>query len=275
MLPGDASRRLVADPALRDRNELQVSGALPVAADLEAFSSFLQVGLETHMQQPRSEYLLGDLLRELLAAKAIDRSQSPARSPAQASPLLLSLENISNCIVAVCYAISVAVLCWICFRGLPKKQPQHPSVRRGGSTSLVLFLGTVYAFAYFATDQYVPSMPQMEVDLHGSQTMLSATVQLNLVVKAIFGVLAASLSDRIGRKPVLLVDTVLLSVASFCCGCAGPPGPHTTETQLLSQEWFLAARVLQGMGESVEPVVFAMARDFFPQREERPSDENL
>ena len=37
-------------------------------------------------------------------------------------------------IVAVCYAISVAVLCWICFRGLPKKQPQHPSVRRGGST---------------------------------------------------------------------------------------------------------------------------------------------
>lgn len=237
--------------------ELQGCGVLPAAADVEALSSFLQVGVETHRQEPRSEHLSADLLRELLAAKAIDRRPSLERSPEQASSLLLALENISNCTVAVCYALSVAVLCWIYFRGLPKKQPQHPSVRHGGSTSLVLFLGTVYAFAYFATDQYVPSMPQMEVDLHGSQTLLSASVQLNLVVKAVSGVLSASLSDRIGRKPVLLVGTVLLSLASFCCGCAG------------RIEWFLAARVLQGMGESVEPVVFAMARDFFPQREER------
>ncbi|CAE7525197.1 mdtL, partial [Symbiodinium necroappetens] len=172
--------------------------------------------------------------------------------------------------VAVCYALSVAVLCWICFRGLPKKQPQHPSVRHGGSTSLVLFLGTVYAFAYFATDQYVPSMPQMEVDLHGSQTLLSASVQLNLVVKAgstTFLLVSSSLSlwvtvchfanDDCGKLPV--------KAAKSFTDC----GPHTTKTQLLSQEWFL------GMGESVEPVVFAMARDFFPQREERPSEKKL
>ena len=74
------------------------------------------------------------------------------------------------------------------------------------------------------------TQPPLQVDLHGSQTMLSATVQLNLVVKAfceinsslslwithrlqaIFGVLAASLSDRIGRKPVALLKYPLLPV---------------------------------------------------------------
>lgn len=45
----------------------------------------------------------------------------------------------------------------------------------------------VYTFTYFTTDQYVPSLPMMGRDLSGSQSMMSATVQMNFVVKALAG----------------------------------------------------------------------------------------
>ena len=118
-------------------------------------------------------------------------------------------------------------------------------------------MGFIYALVYFTTDQYVPSLPQMEKDLGGSQSLMSGTVQINLFVKAVFGLLAAGLSDHIGRRPVVLFCIFLLSLASFCCACAN------------QIEWFILARVLQGMGESIEPVVFAMARDHFQDPEER------
>ena len=154
-----------------------------------------------------------------------------------------------------------AVFCLACFGlslfGVPTKAPQHPEVQKGCPASWVIYMGVVYAFIYFSTDQYVPSLPQMEADLGGSQSLMSGTVQMNLVVKSVFGLLSAGLSDRIGRRPIVLTCTVLLCLTSLCCACA------------VQVEWFVAARILQGMGESVEPVVFAMARDYFADPETR------
>ena len=50
------------------------------------------------------------------------------------------------------------------------------------------FPGLVYASVYFTTDQYVPNLPQMEFDLQGSQTLMSGTVNLNIMVKGQGGV---------------------------------------------------------------------------------------
>lgn len=166
-------------------------------------------------------------------------------------------EVVSNCIVASLF-LSLLLLCAIlAIAGLPKKAPQDATVKAGCSRASAIFLGMVYTFTYFTTDQYVPSLPLMGRDLSGSQSMMSATVQMNFVVKALAGIFTAGLSDRVGRRPTLLVCMVLLSLASFCCGCAG------------RIEWFFAARVLQGLGESVEPVVFAIVRDFFTEEEAR------
>ena len=43
-----------------------------------------------------------------------------------------------------------------------------------------------------------------QVDLKGTESLMSGTVQMNLTVKAIAGIFAASVSDRVGRKHVLL-----------------------------------------------------------------------
>ena len=166
-------------------------------------------------------------------------------------------EQLSKYLVAFAYTSFSMVCAGLCLIGLPSKQPQDPRVKEGCSNSWWVFMGLIYALVYFSTDQYVPSLPQMEKDLGGSQSLMSGTVQMNLFVKATFGLLAAGLSDRIGRRPVVLFCTFLLSLASFCCACAN------------QIEWFILARVLQGMGESIEPVVFAMARDHFKDPEER------
>lgn len=168
-----------------------------------------------------------------------------------------ALAKLSKGLVAAVYCSFIAVSVRLALVGLPNKMPRHPSVEDGCPRSWVVFMGVVYAFIYFTTDQYVPSLPQMEVDLLGSESLMSGTVQMNLCIKAVFGMATAGLSDRIGRRPVLLVCLTLLSLASFCCGCAR------------KIEWFIASRLLQGMGESLEPVIFAMARDYFAEPSER------
>ena len=71
------------------------------------------------------------------------------------------------------------------------------------------------------------------------------------------GLVIAGISDHVGRRPVMVGCLSLLAMASFCCGCA----PNA--------DWFLASRFLQGLGESVEPVVFATCRDYFAKPEDR------
>ena len=63
----------------------------------------------------------------------------------------------------------------------------------------------------------------MGVDLSGSQAVMSATVQSNFVVKSVFGLFTASLSDRIGRRPAMVSCLCLLTATTLCRGCAAFP----------------------------------------------------
>lgn len=47
-------------------------------------------------------------------------------------------------------------------------------------------------------------MPLMEKDLGATQSLMSGTVQMNILLKGVVGVTTAALSDHVGRKPVLL-----------------------------------------------------------------------
>ncbi|CAK9021843.1 unnamed protein product [Durusdinium trenchii] len=126
-----------------------------------------------------------------------------------------------------------------------------------GSTMLTVYLGAVNGLLYVATDQYIPSLPRMEVELSGSETILSGSVQLNLLPKAFVSLLVAPLSDQIGRKPILLTCAILMILGSF--GCALAPNVY----------WFISARIIQSLGESLEPLTSAIVRDCYPDPGER------
>lgn len=184
-------------------------------------------------------------------ADLVQRS-SRLNATVSAGQLLSFLEHIAKYLVSISYVAFLAICAYLCLRGLPSKTPQHSSVKgEGCSRRWCIYMGFVYMVIYASTDQYVPSLPVMEKDLEGSQVSMTATVQINWVVKALFGLFAAGLSDRIGRRPVALTCMFVLCMSTFCCACAG----HV--------EWFVAARILQGMGESFEPVVYAMIRDYY------------
>ena len=121
-----------------------------------------------------------------------------------AEMVLHVLASMSKMIIGAVFVLFLAISVYWLICGVPRKAPQDASVKAGCSTSWFIFLCLVYTFIWFTTDQYVPSLPQMEKDLSGSETIMSASVQLNFIVKSLAGLVTAGISDRIGRKPAVL-----------------------------------------------------------------------
>ena len=101
--------------------------------------------------------------------------------------MLHFFSQFSKALVMVMYFfLLMSVIVWL-LRGLPTKSPQDESVKHGCPRTWLIFLCSTYGFIFFTTDQYAPSLPQMGADLSGSQGLMSATVQLNFVVKSAIG----------------------------------------------------------------------------------------
>ena len=167
------------------------------------------------------------------------------------------LQKISEYLFVISYAIFLMIGAYLCLVGFPSKSLQHASVPKGFSRKWAIYVGLVHGLIYASTDQYVPNLPEIEKALSTSQAWMTATVHFNWVVKALFGLVTAGLSDHIGRRPISLLCMLMLCISSFCCASAG------------KFHWFLAARVLQGLGKSFEPVVYAMVRDYCSDVQER------
>lgn len=123
---------------------------------------------------------------------------------------------------------------------------------RSDSLTIRVLLTVLVGFGPLSTDLYLPSMPML-VTVFGTDI---ATVQLTLSVFLIgFAggqLLYGPLSDRFGRRPVLMGGVVLYLVASGVCALA------QTVDQLI------AARFIQALGASCGPVVArAVVRDVY------------
>ncbi|CAE7259464.1 ydgK [Symbiodinium sp. CCMP2456] len=178
---------------------------------------------------------------------------SPDSLESKMAGLGLKFGWLSKVLVMFTYIAFGGSSLWLLCYGLPSKSPRDAQMM--GSTRLLVFLGTVQLFAYFTTDQYVPSLPQMGLELRGTQTQMSGSIQLNLFVKALVGMIVGPMSDHIGRKPILIMCLTLLILGSFACALA----PDVN--------WFLAARIIQSLGESMEGMRLAIIRDCFNEKD--------
>jgi len=118
--------------------------------------------------------------------------------------------------------------------------------------ALTIVLALLTALGPLSTDMYLPSLPAIAVGLQASTGQTQMTLSAFLLGFAAGQFFYGPISDRVGRKPVLLFGLGLFSAASLVCALA----PNI--------EILIAARFLQALGAS-GPIVLgrAIVRDFY------------
>lgn len=121
----------------------------------------------------------------------------------------------------------------------------------------LLLLAPFDILASLAMDIYLPVVPAMPGILGTTPTIIQLTLSLYMVMLGVGQVLFGPISDRVGRRPVLLAGAALFVVASL--GAAWPS----------SAVGFLVFRLLQAIGASAALVAtFATVRDVYARRPE-------
>ena len=118
------------------------------------------------------------------------------------------------------------------------------------------FLALISAFPPLSTVLYLPALPQMVEVFDTSQTSVNMTLSMFFLFYSVGLLFWGPLSEKFGRKPILLSGLTIYVIASVFCG--------------LSQyvEHLIAGRIIQALGGSAATVVAtAIVKDLYSGRE--------
>src|ERR1700704_4005054 len=90
--------------------------------------------------------------------------------------------------------------------------------------SIPACIAVICAFAatgILATNIFLPSLPSMAAALHVSSAAVTSAVTLYLAIFAIGQLIAGPLSDRFGRRPLILIGLGFFVVGTIWCAYAG------------------------------------------------------
>lgn len=123
---------------------------------------------------------------------------------------------------------------------------------RSGTFALTALLAALSAIGPLTTDMYLPSLPDIAWQLDASTPQVQFTISAYLIGFAIGQIFYGPVSDRHGRKPVLLAAIALYCVASLVCALS------------TSIEMLIVARGVQALGGSGGIVLTrAIVRDIY------------
>ncbi|MDR2031924.1 MAG: multidrug effflux MFS transporter [Azoarcus sp.] len=117
---------------------------------------------------------------------------------------------------------------------------------------LPVALAALTAIGPFSIDTYLPAFQAMGSELDATQNEIQQTLTAYMASFAVMVLWHGALSDRFGRRPVLIGTTLLYALASVICALAPSIG------------WLWAGRVMQGVCAGAGMVVGrAMIRDLY------------
>ena len=126
-----------------------------------------------------------------------------------------------------------------------------------GNKGLILLLALLSAFVPLSTDLYLPALPTMMKFFHVSELEMNLTLILFFVFYALATLIWGPLSDRYGRRPVLLIGLTGYTLASILCASAA-------DVQQL-----ILFRILQASsGGAAAAVATAVVKDVYQGRKQ-------
>lgn len=125
--------------------------------------------------------------------------------------------------------------------------------RRKGALA---FLALISAFPPLSTVLYLPALPQMVEALDTTQTSVNLTLSMFFLFFSVGLLFWGPLSEKFGRKPILLSGLTIYVFASLFCAFSQ------------SVEQLIAGRIVQALGGSAGTVVAtAIVKDLYSGRE--------
>ncbi|WP_243544066.1 multidrug effflux MFS transporter [Pseudodesulfovibrio tunisiensis] len=119
-------------------------------------------------------------------------------------------------------------------------------------TAMTFALAFIIGASAMSTDMYLPALPMLVKQWGVSEAQGGLTLSMYFVAYSISMLIYGPLSDRYGRRPIMLFGLIFFSLASLLCATA----------QDMSQ--LIAYRVLQSIGAGAGTAVgTAMCRDSF------------
>ncbi len=126
------------------------------------------------------------------------------------------------------------------------------------TTRFTLLLGALAALPPLATDMALPASPAIATALHSTDGMTAFTLSVFLLGFAFGPLILGPMSDRFGRRPMLIFGLLLYSLAAVAC------------TFSTSMPALLVFRLLQGIGAGAgASLPMAIVRDLFQGVEAR------
>ena len=117
---------------------------------------------------------------------------------------------------------------------------------------LLVILAVIIGLGPLTIDLYLPAFPEMKLFFGTSISQVQLTLSSYLIGFAFFHLVCGPLSDRFGRRPLLLGGLSLYILISILCAFAE------------SIEQLIALRFMQGLSACVAPVIGrAIVRDVF------------
>ena len=122
---------------------------------------------------------------------------------------------------------------------------------------VVAILVLASSTSIMTTDMYAPSMPDLAGIFSTTPAMVKLTISLNMLAFGLAQFFYGPISDRFGRKPVLLVSSCAVIVLCLAC------------TQVTTVEQLIVVRVTLGLAAAAEAVLgLAIIKDLYTEKQQ-------
>ncbi len=121
-----------------------------------------------------------------------------------------------------------------------------------GHKGLIIFMALTNMFIPLSTDMYLPALPSMNAYFGSTSAITNLTLSAFFLFYALGILFWGPLSDKYGRKPILLLGSILYAISSVACALS------------INIYFLIAARILQGIGSGgITSVSMAVIKDSY------------